>query len=491
MWNVSAKSIADLASELGRPSVYYITMFAKAMPECGYRIVTFFIYYICVFLVWNILKAWLNLRDSSCRGICALYAVIPANDARIVLSTFPYTIGLFLFMLALVLFLIVLHEENRKKRIFYRILDLLLFFISFILNSNLSFYGIVLLIILLRQKNIFRMFKYVDYCILPIAFFVLKTVLFPSYGRYENYNTVSMKNVIYAIKTFFLSDFWVIANLVWNWTYINRFIITGISVLLLVWALVRNWGGFQKLLAKLSRKIDEEKLDQTTIEFQELLKILLVGICVLSFGVFSYIVVRGTYRISITGLTGRDAILVGLGSAMIIYAGLKLTMKDNIAKMILSVMLICGIVFFNRFYLSYQQDYYRQLGLQCELEKQDELANSNNIEYINDDDGLINIQHFYQLNGNAQIVYGNQKRLIAPNLSQNLETWNDLNSVCEKEGCHMLDYDLSNKKIDAIIDYSFDANIQDTAKLKFYEIFSRELFEEKIDEYSQMSVIWK
>ena len=101
-FNQPFSTVIKMALELGRPFSIVITWFAKLLPEAGYRIVTFILYYYCMLFLYKALRMWLDLNDEDCFWICALYSVIPVNDARIMLCIFPYTIGLFFFMAGMI-----------------------------------------------------------------------------------------------------------------------------------------------------------------------------------------------------------------------------------------------------------------------------------------------------------------------------------------------------------------------------------------------------
>lgn len=135
-----------------------------------------------------------------------LYTVFPINDARVLLATFPYSVGWLSFFIGLYMFVLWWKDKSRK-RLLLRIVTLIFFLHSFILNSLLVYYAIVLLYIFCMEyiynrrimKATARMFKYMDFILLPIVYFVGKQLLFPAYGRYENYNSVTLSKVLSAV----------------------------------------------------------------------------------------------------------------------------------------------------------------------------------------------------------------------------------------------------------------------------------------------------
>ena len=150
-----------------------------------------------------------------------------------------------------------------------------------------------------------------------------------------------------------------------------------------------------------------------------------------------------------------------------------------------------GIVFFYKYYLSYQQDYYRMLGFQYQLSQHQELKDVYNIVYNNSDPGLVNIQSYYCLNANAAVVYKNQKRLFIDGFENVKLLLEEIRRPVIAQRKHLLcmaDYDFNHNDIDAVIDYSFKCKLKDVVKMKFYEITNPVKFEECIRKFSFMSV---
>ena len=161
LWLAPAEAINSLGIELGRPSVSVILTVARALPESGYRWITYFMMYCCMLCLYSTLKTCLKLRDDDCFWIAAIYAIVPINDGRVALAMFPYTVGLFFFMLGLAFLSYVLNKDRLNT--FIRIILLGLFLLSFTLNSNLVFYIIVLLMLLKHTKSIRDLKNFTDF----------------------------------------------------------------------------------------------------------------------------------------------------------------------------------------------------------------------------------------------------------------------------------------------------------------------------------------
>ncbi|MBQ8138892.1 MAG: hypothetical protein IJ195_05500 [Lachnospiraceae bacterium] len=361
-------------------------------------------------------------------------------------------------MAGLSLFTDILHME--KVSVWKRVLSYFLFIIGFVLNSTLFFYVIVFIMIvmnIIHYRKVKRLVAFLDYLILPIAFYSVKTLFFTPYGEYEGYNEVSLNNLIKALTLIPRADWNVLHS-----TYINikntGIMVYAIGMSIILIGIIHHKNLFTVIRQKSKDNNILSKVTVYTNRFESF-KTLVLGIIILSCGLFPYIVVRQKNMINTTGWVGRDSILVAWGVAMTVYAICSIVFRKPFSEVILIYLLICSCAFFGKYYLSYQQDYYRQIGFQYQLSlHEDELENMKNIVYMNSDKSLINCQHFYQLNGNAEEVFGDQTRFFIPGLDGlkylSKEAQDSLNRFVTSGNYHMNDYDVNYKKIDAVIDYS-------------------------------------
>ena len=482
-------ALKNMAMQLGRPTLIIIIKITKLLPESGYRIISYIMFYFCMLFTYKILRLWLKADDRACFWICALYAIVPANDARILLAVFPYSIGLFFFMAGFSYFAGVLYEGRLgiKQRLF----SWGLFLLSFILNSNLCFYALILLMIIMKEKRIKRCLKYLDYLLLPIIYFVLKTYFFPVYGVYAGYNVITLQKLINALKLIIPADYKMIRTMLITFKMAFKSKVT-----ILIWGTIlfvvctitqkKNIGNILVALKK-RKNIGTVIIYQGQAENDNCLQtfgMIIIGIITLSAGLYSYVAVRETDLIEVSGLGGRDAALVALGVSIIIYYSVNLMAKRWLQKYIFITAIFSGILFFNGEYLSYQQDYYRQLGFQYQLSQNMELNDAKNIVYINSDIGGINVQSFYQLNGNAEEVFKRQDKFIRTDFSDVGDA-----SYCVTSGnYHMSDYDYNHTEIDAVVEYSLKTDLLDTLKMKIYELVWKEKFDAWIVNRSSMNV---
>ena len=209
-FNQPVEELKSWAMQLGRPSLIPIICFAKLLPEFGYRIITFVMFYYCMLFLYKVLDQWLQVDHYICFWICAIYCVIPANDARIMLSVFPYTVGIFFFMAGMS-YLIGLLRSKKRENLIDRLITYIIFTISFTLNSCLCFYILIIIMIVMTKRR--NALHYLDYFALPLVFVILKKFLFPTYGLYENYNAVSWAKLARASILIVPADIYSIIDL--------------------------------------------------------------------------------------------------------------------------------------------------------------------------------------------------------------------------------------------------------------------------------------
>ncbi len=189
------EQIFDIFSQLGS----FFNLFGHlhvgmlAIGPWFYRFATFILYYGIGFFFFSILRRSRLFAERQAFMAALLFLVLPFNVGRGSLILFPYTLCLFLFMLAWVIL-------PRK-----RIPSLVLFFLSFNTNSLLVFYLLPLIedflgfagkfrydfpptfakfMMLLRQYSFSRPLT----ILLPFAYFAPKVIFFKPYGAYKGYN---------------------------------------------------------------------------------------------------------------------------------------------------------------------------------------------------------------------------------------------------------------------------------------------------------------
>lgn len=264
------------------------------------------------------MRRGLNIDYIACFCISSLAICLPLFDVLGDITFAMYSCSVFLFWTAWALF--VLHGTpatlRNTMRLLTRIMCLMLFFLSFNLNSLLFFYYSIFIILFLFQSPLnfssirttaqFVVKNYLDFVLLPLIYFVVKTLLFPQFGHYANYNKPSLdtQRMFNGIVTFveFLRDEIAFA--------LSSSLGVGLSfVTVLVIFLIFN------------RKKKWEK-SWSMLNISEDSRLLISGFLILAAAWFPYASVGQDF--SAGGYSSRNTILMGLPLAMIIIAVVRL-----------------------------------------------------------------------------------------------------------------------------------------------------------------------
>jgi len=458
----SAQELWAQALELGRPSVYYVVSFANCLPEGGYRIIVFLMFCLSSVFVYQVVKSMHILSERECLWISLLYTIIPANDCRVLLSVFSYSVGHFFYWLG---FFVLTWEVNAKgkKRALLHVTAIFVFLLSFTLNSNLVFYGIVLLYIIFQKRSLQECVKYIDYLFAPVVFFLTKNIMFPPFGVYESYNSITLKSLIKAVVLVWGACFYVLGQI--------------FRSLHVFYGLIAVVGC--KIISKLCKKQKNNDSTEETYEKEHSFRFyaILVGIgfALLGIGLFPYVAIRENINILTDGVGGRDSMLSPLGASVILFALLGLLDRYRIKKALLFIVIISGIIFFNKQYLLYQIDYYRQLAFQQVLENEEKLDQTSNILFLEENEPSIQATRFYSLNANAEQVFHNQKRFIMDGMSDMQKMYDStmLKMFAERD-YHMAEYDIGDHIIDAIIKFDCEIGFKDAFLMRLMELHGQD-----------------
>ena len=473
--------IKELAWQLGRPSLYYIIKCANKVPHFIYRWIVFFIYYYCGILFYKIIELWLRIEDEDALWITLVYITLPINDCRIVLATFPYAIGLLFLMASLSRLLSSWRESSLS--LWNRGVIAVFLVLSFILNSNLFFCVIIPIIIFTIEKNIIKVLKIMDIYLLPFIYFFIKKAIFPEYGAFASYNVVDLQNIVNTFELLPKNIFFISRKIILNYLLSLRFdeIVCGVLLFIPIFVVVMI---LQSCYWKKKNKADSNDGYLMT-------KIMVIGVIFAFIAMFPYVLIRQRIDLNPMGARGRDTMLIGFGASLAIYGFFKLVIKSKAREMLLMMMIAMGCVFFITYYVSYQRDYYRQLGFRYQLEQNKELDNCDTIVFLAEDEDLIYFTSCQQLNGNAEMVYGNQNKYILDSVSSSQQRINEIDETDEMVLVinHMSEYKKAD--ISAVVYYSFDVGFIDTLKMKIYEFVSTSRYEQYIMNRSEAKVYYK
>lgn len=374
----------------------FITLQPYGIPL--FRLFTFVSFFVCGLLVYEMLRYLKLFSPLELFFIVALFLLLPFNIiSRNALINAPYTLCYLLFFIA---FFACAHYCLNRNLIL-RILALVLFFISFTMNSLLVFYALPLAYMLylskpansfkelLAFKNLFSWgIKHLDFILLPIVFYAVKISFFKPYGLYEGYNAIHLDAFLKSlIKTPIFS--------VIHLAQVGYILLGAFSLIVIPLSLYALYKAFKR--AELNKR--------------DVLGVV-SGFVILGLGMFSYVVV---YKYStFNDLDDRFGILESLGCALVIVFGLNLLVKNTLAKLGIYVFLLigainAGIYAQNQLFLAY----IKQIGVFEHLKENPAFENFHTFRIVGDVGGGIGDESFYQLNGLYKKYSGKSDKFIS------------------------------------------------------------------------------
>lgn len=479
--------------EAGRPSSAYWVEAVWNIPHYGYRWLVFLLFLLTSIILYLLLKNCDMFNGDEALWLSVLYTAVPINDARIILCTFSYAVGLTSFFIGCYVFSKYIKSEVSKKKIFLRVVSLTFFGYSFIIQSILIYYAVILCYILYFEyknkgrllKAIYAMLGYLDFIVLPIAFYIGKQRLFPTYGaRFAGYNLVTWESVL---ESAFRLPLAAIKQFQRNWITIFEFMAPGKVIQLLtipvaVFAVLRIAVWFCN-----NRKANFHHKIGGGLQNPDIQK-LLFGIFVFAMGLYPYNVVRHADKVEVVGVYGRDSLLLGSGMAFILYYFFNLLLRNHKKrKAVYLVLVVCCVITCNRHYLNWQRDAYWQEALIAKLRLNEEIYHAENLLFKTDDSTGIGGTRFYSLNGAASVAYGDQTRLILTEDSFNMLEDEEKKSLYVASRIALMnEYDASNHELDGVIVYDCDISYEECVLLKFYELMDWETYRKRIEELGEL-----
>ena len=476
--------IAIVAADSDRPEWNLLVPLCWSLPNNG-RILIYFLYLGMSLFVYHILRGSTLFSEEDSLIITLLFSTVPVNEARLLISNFAYTVGLFLFYLGFMLFVKWNKTERSTKKTVFRILLLLLFYLSFILNSVLAYYYIIIAYLFVLElknageeswlKKILTAIRavivhYLDFCILPFVYFILHKLLFPVTETFEGRSSISID----GLRSFVDLLPWSIIKVFKDICYRFLSCLNPVTVIVLLAALV--------LVFFIKRHPEDHPFRDTVIY-------LVYGMTILVLGMFPYIVIRQDL-VETIGVKGRDAVLLPLGFALIAYSFMIL-IKGRFRRLLVAAFVCLAIFSCNDLYLEWQKDYYAQLALEDKLA--DPVIANNDTFFLTDlHETQVEGQRYYTLNANAYNVYQEKTRLFLPKAS-NLNLLLSKKTLLEAQDIFdhaylFEDYDPEDYCLDAVLDYDCELTDQEVWKLKYLELFDKDRFEEQVKEYGSLDI---
>ncbi len=454
-------------------------------PAGFYRILTFIYFYVGAILFYKILKKTGLFSSDACFWIVMLYVGIPINDARMAWINYAYSFGLFMFFIAFYT-TTVFKESTGWRRIIFRILSLILLMVSFDTESIMMLTLLILGYLYhddLKEgwnwrevkKNVKKIagtvIRYPDFLFAPVVWYFGDKMLFPGYGIYGGHSYIGWDTlpliVLHAPKNALIT----LANILSS--YYHAFSGSAAAVTITAAAMaVYVFAAF-----RMAKKNPPEDAEEKTTQ---LLLMLILGVIVYVLGFFPYQVHRDS-AIGNTFTRGRDTMLLGMGTAIMLFYGLRLILRRKIAEPIMIALAVLGIVHFNITYLDWQESAYQQFELQREMAENTDLQT---------DDTFLIMYRGALINANYCQTIGNSWEVLGPGncfyICGTINMPYIMNDSEHKDwilnNWKMTDYTKGDGVIDGIVfvDYA-DIDTVTMIRQKWNELFNRNVFNAWLD----------
>jgi len=159
--------------------------------------ITFFSFAVAGLATLGILRQTRGVGPYEAFWISLFFSILPYNSARVILSLLQYSIPYTLFWVAW----FALAKHQNSGRLWLRLAALALFALSFTANSLLVFYLLPLGWILYQTQTSFKTslqiaFRYVDFLLLPVVFWVARCLYF--HPLLPQYNDITLSRVLFS-----------------------------------------------------------------------------------------------------------------------------------------------------------------------------------------------------------------------------------------------------------------------------------------------------
>ncbi|MFM8364028.1 MAG: hypothetical protein ACKOAS_02625 [Verrucomicrobiota bacterium] len=216
-WTGGREAMWQLFNEAGRPLDHlgYLLAFETGQPVFFAKAAGIVSWTVCGILCRRVLRKAGSLGTAESTLIAALGVSLPVFDVLGDFSMWMHTTSLVFFWVAAAL-LVDLPLRRGPLHAWLRAAALILFFVSFNLNSLLVFFYVLAVSLAVLRWEPCRtavqlraasklVLRHADFAVLPVFFWILKSLLTPTSGHYADYNkpVFSLQVVWDSIPAFF------------------------------------------------------------------------------------------------------------------------------------------------------------------------------------------------------------------------------------------------------------------------------------------------
>ena len=476
LFNVDNIVVIETFKQAGSPFTGFLHSFLE--NPLIYRLIVFLSYYFSGLLFLFILKQLkeTGINDFQRLILVSLFILFPVNEARVSMINMPSALCVLLFFIAST----CLVKYLRDKYLVYRVVSLLVFFISFQLNSLLVFYLIPFLLIMYHEKpylSIYQFFvkniKYIDFILLPLVYFFLKLVLFTPYGDSSGYNIINAKDILLSPISMIISLYFSFFQPIIDSFKYDIVLLSVIAV------------GIYSFLNSLYEKIESSDNNNS------LLKYILFGVLAFCLAVFPYLAIGRSGMSFGDEFQSRDQVLTPLGAAFILTFGLMIIFKHfevslKVQKLLFSIFISAFIITNISILLDYQRDWFKQLSIMDNFRSSEVLRN--NTCFLFDDktrdlNAIGRFYRFYEYTGIMKYVYGDEKRfgISTTDFEKSNRNIHHYYERAKYPQYNYSNFDFSEPKYKIIIDHgSYNPSLMGTLKTLLYKWINRKEFNRRI-----------
>lgn len=364
LWNL-------LADDTKRFTAYYLYRISGLFdnPILFMKLLAFLSWLLAGLFLYGILRKKLSLRVDRAFFISAAVILTPTFLVRIEPSILQHSVNLMLFFMAALIYFIAEKNKNKFVAAINYGLSWLLFFLSFHTYSLLVFYGgfLLLLFVSYHQENPGRPLKALLwpwlksnflFIILPIIFWCLKIFFWQPEGNWAGYD-----NFINPVSSpsFTILLLWETIIYGFFWPILASILVLHRKIFALLFLIVSS------ITYLATKKIysHENEIDSTTQKGKEFESryYLIAGGILFSLGFLPYFLTGKVPHILGNPFNMRAALLLPLGSSLIILGTLLLIIKKGWQPLVQRIILTLFITFAIYNYYGLDMDWYKQIAV--------------------------------------------------------------------------------------------------------------------------------
>lgn len=404
IYKVHPESVMRMyVSNGGTPFGYfYNAVFSLPGSVLILRAIQFSTYLMAALLLYGVVRTIKEIDAESRFFIVALFALFPVNSARIALIDTPYALCNLLFFLGFWL----TAKYTSSRNVLFRVAALPAFFLSFLTNSMLVFFVLVLAYVAYTERDriasatdaLKRAAAHAELVLLPILFWVSRLTFLAPSGLFGRYNKITPANLIstpLTLATAFFTSFLQAAGNAIGLLFGSTVLVLLVAFPLYVW---------------LSRRNGPAPASENDTRF------LLLGLAAFILAIFPYVVVDKIP--AAYDWLSRHELLVPLGGSVLLYYGARLFL-DRL-KVRREMQLLAFAVIIASFalsnvatYASFEIDWLKQASLIQNLRASPEMTKATTFlfeDQTGDLDAADRTYRFYEYNGLMKYAFGTERR---------------------------------------------------------------------------------